>query len=174
MSNVWFCSDLHFGHKNIQRFRKEVYSEEHNRELITDWWYNKVRMRDTVWVLGDAAFTEEAIDELALLPGKKRLVRGNHDRLPIASYLRCFEEVYGIVSMYGFWLTHAPVHPDELRGKVNVHGHVHYATIPDDRYVNACVENAIKMFDRPLFSLNELRSLVASRKEGWFCQSTAG
>lgn len=30
MANVWFTSDLHFGHKNIQKFRLEVLNEEDN------------------------------------------------------------------------------------------------------------------------------------------------
>jgi calcineurin-like phosphoesterase family protein len=169
MSNVWFCSDLHFGHRNIHNLRKGLESEQDNVDRISDWWFRLVKDRDLVWVLGDAAFTEEAIDRIALLPGKKNLVRGNHDHLPTASYLRAFSEIYGIIAKYGYWLSHAPIHPDELRGKVNVHGHVHYATITTDegytdwRYFNACVENANFQFGCPLFSLEELRGHLAAR-----------
>lgn len=169
MSNVWFCSDLHFGHRNIHHLRKGLESEQGNVDKISEEWFSKVKDRDLVWVLGDAAFTEEAIDWIALLPGKKNLVRGNHDVLPTASYLRAFSEIYGIIKKYGFWLSHAPVHPDELRGKINVHGHVHYATIKTDggytdwRYFNACVENANVQFGSSLFYLEELRNHLDSR-----------
>jgi calcineurin-like phosphoesterase family protein len=169
MSQIWFCSDLHLGHKNIHHLRKYLDSEQANTDRIVDDWKLKVRPRDLVWVLGDAAFTEEAIDIIAALPGTKNLVRGNHDDLPLASYLRAFSEVYGIVKKYGYWLTHAPIHPDELRGKINVHGHVHYATIKTDegytdcRYFNACVENATYQFKTPLFSLNQLREHIEKR-----------
>jgi calcineurin-like phosphoesterase family protein len=123
MGAVYLCSDLHIGHVNIANYRKEVTSEADNRELIKSHWDKKVTKRDLVWVLGDAAFTEEAIDWIGQLNGEKRLVRGNHDILPTTSYLRTFSEVYGLFKYKKMWLSHAPVHPQELRGKVNLHGH---------------------------------------------------
>lgn len=54
MANVWLCSDLHIGHKNIANFRKEMTSEAHNREVIKHFWDKQVAKRDLVWVLGDA------------------------------------------------------------------------------------------------------------------------
>jgi calcineurin-like phosphoesterase family protein len=93
-----------------------------------------------VWVLGDAAFTVDGLESFRALPGRKILVRGNHDELPVQMYLSVFEEVYGITRYKKSWLTHAPIHPDELRGKSNIHGHVHLNTIPDARYVNVSAE----------------------------------
>lgn len=169
MSQIWICSDLHLGHRNIHNLRKGLDSAEDNTLLIVQDWKSKVRERDIVWVLGDAAFTEEAIDIIAALPGTKFLVRGNHDVLPTTSYQRAFSEIYGIIKKWGYWLSHAPIHPDELRGKINVHGHVHYATIKTDegytdwRYFNACVENATYQFKSPLFSLDQLRRHLDER-----------
>ncbi len=163
MSQIWLCSDPHLGHRNIHNLRKGLLDEQENTDRIVSDWNSKVKPRDHVWVLGDAAFTEEAIDIIAALPGTKFLVRGNHDDLPTTSYLRAFSEIYGIIKKWGYWLSHAPVHPDELRGRVNVHGHVHYATIPDDRYFNACVENANIQFKSPLFSLDQLRKHLEER-----------
>lgn len=39
MSNVWFCSDLHLGHKNIGKFRAPLVNstEENNTRIINDW-----------------------------------------------------------------------------------------------------------------------------------------
>jgi len=174
MSNVWFCSDLHFGHKNISKFRKEVESEVHNRWRITDDWYNTVTKRDIVFVLGDAAFTMDTVSDFGLLPGKKFLIRGNHDTLNTSVYLKYFTEVYGLIKYKEFWLSHAPIHPDELRGRRNLHGHVHYNNVQtemkhfpqlqdDSRYFNCCPENLWPTVGRSLISLDEIRKDYADR-----------
>ena len=159
MSNVWFCSDLHFGHVGINKFR-EVTDEAHNRRLITDAWQENVRKDDVVYVLGDACFTMETVDEFSALKGVKHLIRGNHDKLDTQVYLKYFKSVEGIVRYKEFWLTHAPIHPLELRNKVNLHGHVHFATIPDKRYFNCCPENLWELVKRPLISLDEIRRIL--------------
>jgi len=160
--NTWAISDLHFGHKRITEFRPFETMEEHEQCLM-DGWCSVVNPRDKVWVLGDSAFSSEALVKLGSLPGTKFLVRGNHDHLPTWEYLKVFEEVFGLVYYkrkkgQKAWLSHAPIHPDELRGRINVHGHVHSKTIsaswrvtgeyggidyhklPDKRYVNVCPE----------------------------------
>lgn len=170
MSNIWFCSDLHFGHKNIQKFRGGVLDEQDNRKQIIADWNDVVTKRDDVYVLGDAAFTLDVVDVFESLPGRKFLVRGNHDLLDTSVYLKYFHQVYGLLKYKEFWLSHAPIHPDELRGKVNLHGHVHYESIRksfnpvldvkselDNRYFNCCVENIRPMKKRCLISLEEIR-----------------
>lgn len=169
MNNVWFCSDLHWGHKNIEKFRNAcgITSEQHNREKIQKDWIKCVRKDDSVYVLGDAAFTEETVHDFGRLPGRKFLVRGNHDKLDTRTYLKYFEHVYGIIKYKEFWLTHAPVHPEELRGKVNLHGHVHFSSIRypfeegqplDRRYFNCCPENLWPTFGSSLVSLEQIRN----------------
>lgn len=160
MTQVWFCSDLHFGHQNIGKFREEfVSSESCNRERIKKDWKNTVKKKDTVYVLGDACFTMETISDFETLPGKKILIRGNHDLLDTQVYLKYFESVYGLLKYKEFWLSHAPIHPNELRGKINLHGHVHYASIDDPRYFNCCCENLWKNHNNTLISLDELRKI---------------
>lgn len=158
--SVWFCSDLHFGHKNIQKFRSFISSEEENRKLISAWWTDLVTKKDDVYVLGDACFTTETIDTFKTLPGRKFLIRGNHDCLQTSKYLQYFDEVYGLLKYKEFWLSHAPIHPDELRGKINLHGHVHYQTLTDKRYFNCCVENIMSLYQRPLIRLEEVRQII--------------
>ena len=162
MANVLFCSDLHFGHKNIGGFRAPsgVFSEEENRWRICEDWRKKVTKRDIVYVLGDACFSKETIFEFGLLPGKKILVRGNHDNLSTEEYLEHFDSVEGLVKYKEFWLSHSPIHPAELRGKVNLHGHVHYATLDDKRYFNCCPENLWWKFKSSLVSLQEVREHI--------------
>ena len=174
MTNVWFCSDLHVDHKAIAKYRLEVSSEAHNREVIKDSWGRLVTKRDKVFVLGDSAFSEEGIDWIGGLAGEKILIRGNHCDWPIRSYLRVFKEVYGLWKYKNFWLSHAPIHPQELRGKFNLHGHTHYQNIKqeyfnlngkivksnedDRRYLNCSVENILRMKGEVLINLNEVRS----------------
>lgn len=164
MANVWFTSDLHFGHKNIANFRKEVSSESDNRYRIMTDWRNLVTKRDDVYVLGDAAFTMDTLQEFYNLPGRKFLVRGNHDEFKDVVYYPHFENIYGLKKYKEFWLSHAPIHPDELRGKANLHGHVHYQSINDPRYMNMCVENLWKMGYKSLISLDEVRVHLTNLK----------
>lgn len=175
MANVLFCSDLHLGHKGIERFRKHVSSEEDNTyQLVRDWKY-KVTKRDIVYVLGDAAFTMESVKIFEDLPGIKYLIRGNHDELNTSVYLKYFKEVYGLLKYKEFWLSHSPIHVDELRNRVNLHGHVHYSSIRvkndlfklfgdnyklDKRYLNCCPENLLPLVGNHLISLDEVRTYL--------------
>jgi calcineurin-like phosphoesterase family protein len=167
MSNVWFCSDLHLGHKNIGKFRAPlVNSTEENTERIFNDWKSHVTKRDVVYVLGDFCFDrmlwqERILDELKA--DKIYLVRGNHDdKFSTDELLDFFDDVFGITRYKKFWLTHAPIHPNELRGRVNLHGHVHYAILPDKRYFNCCPENLWPTYGRCLVSLDELRQCIVS------------
>lgn len=74
----------------------------------------------------------------------------------ILDYVQVFDDVQGFMKYKEFWLSHAPIHPNELRGKVNIHGHVHSATIDDDRYFNTSLEN---IGYKPI-SLQEIRKIV--------------
>jgi len=148
-SKKWVISDLHLGHKNILKYsgslRGGTTSEEHDKWIIEQW-NSVVRKQDLVYVLGDAAMNEESLKLVKKLKGEKKLIRGNHDIQNTGTYLQYFNNVYGLYSHKGvFWLSHAPIHPQELRGRINIHGHVHQNSIlldnePDPRYINACVE----------------------------------
>lgn len=150
MSNVFFVSDPHLGHKNILKFSSETRRfdsiEEHD-DYICNEWKEKVGKRDLVWVLGDLGTKEYAIERISELPGRKKLIRGNHDQMPLQMYLNVFEDIQSMIKYRGYWLTHCPIHPNELWGKRNIHGHVHSNTVRlpggyiDDRYVNLCMEN---------------------------------
>jgi calcineurin-like phosphoesterase family protein len=148
VSQTFFISDLHFGHRNIVKMsegkRGGTDSESHDEWLI-DKWNEVVKPKDIVYVLGDVVFGKGKnglfhLTKVGFLNGRKHLVRGNHDELPDAWYLRYFESILGFAKYKNYWLSHAPVHPDELRGRINVHGHVHSNSIDDLRYFNVCVE----------------------------------
>ncbi len=142
VNNTFFISDLHLGHKNILNFspqRGGTTIAEHDEWIISQW-NSVVNKGDTVWVLGDVAFTDDALKLIPKLNGQKMLVRGNHDTQNAKVYLQYFQNIYGLIKRHGVWLSHSPIHPAELRGRFNVHGHVHHNTIPDPRYINVCVE----------------------------------
>jgi calcineurin-like phosphoesterase family protein len=154
MSSVFFISDLHFGHKRITSFAGVPANLSRtgddyigNMNNIIDNWNKVVNKRDLVWVLGDTAFSEEGFEGLLRLNGRKKKVRGNHDdKFTTEQWLEVFETVEGITKYKGFWLTHCPIHPQELRGRCNIHGHLHHKLIldedglPDIRYVNVSCE----------------------------------
>lgn len=154
MSNVFFISDLHFGHRAIVEFGRitgTVYRTgdnylENMHHIITQW-NSVVTKRCRVFVLGDTAFTEEGFEALKELKGDKILVRGNHDdNFSTKQWLEVFNDVLGLHKYKEFWLSHAPIHSMELRGKRNIHGHVHFNSIRnmhgdfDKRYINVCCE----------------------------------
>jgi calcineurin-like phosphoesterase family protein len=119
-----------------------------NMHIIAANWNAIVKKRDLVMVLGDVCMDRDCMDIFYELNGTKHLIRGNHDdRFRTEGYLRYFSEIYGIRSYKGFWISHAPIHPAELRGRKNIHGHVHQQSIRnahgelDERYINVCVEN---------------------------------
>ncbi len=154
---IFFISDLHIGHKSILKFsgdyRAGTTIDEHD-EWIKDSWNKVVQKRDLVYVLGDVCFNREKLPMFSAMKGNKILIRGNHDEFMTKEYLNYFTEVYGLYKRYGIWMSHAPIHPDELRNKPNIHGHVHHKTIQDPRYFNACVEN-LKGTPVPLYKVRE-------------------
>ena len=147
MSCLYVTSDWHLGHSSAYKFSGNFSSQEEREGTIIENYCLTVNKRDTVWFLGDIAFNRKSLDIVKALTGTKHLVLGNHDtdkfskELDIADLFLVFDTVHGLVSRNGCWLSHAPVHPDELHGKYNIHGHVHSHSIKDPMYYNACLEN---------------------------------
>lgn len=133
MSEIYFTSDLHFGHKNVIMFDNRPFSsiEEMDAELIRRW-NERVTSKDTVYILGDFSWynTEKTVEILNQLNGKKFLIRGNHDRINIAIQ-NCFEKVtsYHEINISGqhIVLCHYPIHFFNRHhyGSIMLYGHVH-------------------------------------------------
>ena len=145
--SVYFIGDPHLGHKAIGRYRPWVKDSAANTAHIHGLWDKTIRKSDVVYVMGDAAFTDDDLVALGNLRGRKILIKGNHDDMTSTALQNSvFEEIHGIIKYKAMWLSHAPIHPAELRGKASVHGHVHqhsirtwYGTL-DKRYYNTCVD----------------------------------
>mgnify|MGYP000571927195 CR=1 FL=1 len=141
MSKVFILSDLHLGHHNILKYRSGFSSIEEHDNVLLDNIFTTVGKRDILIMLGDIFFEESYIDRLkSSVRGQiSRYILGNHD---IAG--KVVAEHFNVMGPHkykGYWLTHIPMHPAELFGKLNIHGHVHTNNIPDKNYFNASVDN---------------------------------
>ena len=136
---VFVTSDLHLGHENVVRFCDRPYSDAVEMEIrITQEWNATVRDKDTIWVLGDFSFLNplETLEAISKLKGKKRFLRGNHDKA-------WWTQLVGFQNKYNFELVgdrhefkhdgtyyvmdHFPLHSwnRKYHGSVHLHGHSH-------------------------------------------------
>jgi len=145
----YICSDLHLGHSGIQRFRRDFRSAEDHHNFV---WANLEALdgkRVMFFLLGDVAFTPEWLQKIKDLRAQKVLILGNHDLdrsvKNMSDLVEAYDDIYSLHKYKGYWLSHAPIHPDELRGKKNIHGHTHPYLMKDGeevdpRYINVCME----------------------------------
>lgn len=159
-AKVFFISDLHLGHKRIIEFsldHRECETVDSHDEWIIKQWNSVVTKRDVVYILGDIAFSKDGLSKVSRLSGIKKMIFGNHDGYKISEYDAVgLKIIGGLVRYKEFWLSHAPIHPEELRGKKNIHGHVHQRSLDDDRYINVSVENVGGI---PIF-LDAIRGII--------------
>lgn len=124
--NVWFTSDWHLGHNKVALLRGFNSVEEHDNHIISN--INKaVGKRDKLFVLGDVAWKQSYLDKLSgIICRNMELIIGNHDTLQTTEYLKYFTKVHGFRKYKDVWLSHCPIHPQEMyRCRTNVHGHLH-------------------------------------------------
>lgn len=89
---IFFTSDLHFGHRNVLRFCNRPFenTKEMEKSLIGNW-NSVVNDNDVVFILGDIMWFDSRTDAkrvLEQLKGKEiHIVPGNHDNLTNFEYL---------------------------------------------------------------------------------------
>jgi calcineurin-like phosphoesterase family protein len=178
MSNIFFCSDHHFGHQNIIKFTRDNGDKlrsfntlEHMQEYIIQKHNSVVQPGDKVYFLGDVCMTRtaEGLKILSRLNGEKILIRGNHDECKLSQYAEYFTDIRGVSNRYGVVMSHVPIHPDSLeRWGFNMHGHLHYKRVllpnghPDPRYINVSME---QLADYTPLSLDELNRKITNAKK---------
>lgn len=136
----YFSSDFHLGHKVITKYRPQFKTiEEHDNAIFAE--AEKLTKRDILFVLGDFLFDcdnfENYLIRISKLKCRIKLVMGNHDSLKLYTQqiAKNIEIQLPLFSYKNFWVSYCPVHPDELRGRIaNIHGHLHNATLDDNRY----------------------------------------
>lgn len=143
--SVYFTSDLHFGHRLAARLRGFSDVDDHDRYLV-ERINMRVKKRDKLFILGDVAFSQHALFKFASRVNVQviEFLFGNHDLLTLDSYRSVFLKIHGVKKYRNFWLSHIPVHENELlRCTANIHGHVHVGGLtknPEGRYFNVNCE----------------------------------
>lgn len=122
---LYLITDTHIGHKPIIDYcgRPENFAS-----IIEKNWKRMVKPADTVIHLGDVAWGEENLRRLTRLPGKKILVRGNHDAKSIPYYIEAgFDFACDALNMcldgIDILFTHRPAYGHTA--DINIHGHLH-------------------------------------------------
>lgn len=161
MNNIWFISDTHFNHQKVIEYTDRPFSnaEEMNEYIIAQW-QKKVKKHDIVWHLGDVALhttPEELAAIMERLPGKKFLVKGNHDNWSHRTYMDVgFEKVFDYPVVWNGWvLSHQP-----SAFTPNIHGHTHQHT-SELPWVNVSVEQT----GFGLISAKEVARILKRRKQ---------
>jgi calcineurin-like phosphoesterase family protein len=135
MTDIWFTSDTHFGHKNIIKFCNRPFKsiQEHDEILIQNW-NSLVKQNDEVYHLGDFVLERREYAEKILkrLNGRIRFIRGNHDKVMKGEILKRFEWVKDYYEMKGpdkrkIVLCHYAfeVWNKSHHGSWHLHGHSH-------------------------------------------------
>ncbi len=151
-----FTADLHLGHVNINEYCSRPFAsvDEMNAALI-DNWNAVVQPSDTVWVIGDFAFTRadpKTIRRLfSQLKGSKHLIAGNHDGRAVRdlpwSSVRDYAEIAVdgtriVLSHYSMRTWNGARH-----GSVQLYGHSH-GQLPGTRQ---CLDVGVDAWDfRPV------------------------
>ena len=154
---TFFTSDPHFGHQKMSDLRGFDDTVDHDLEICCNW-ANVVNDNDTVYVLGDVCLSKQklpyALSAIASLPGRKRLISGNHDACwPghrehwkwLSKYMEVFESVspFARIKYEGrpIFLSHFPYTGDSGEGErysqyrlkdeghTIIHGHTHSSEV---------------------------------------------
>lgn len=150
---VFVTSDLHFGQSNFYTFNERMqmtmrpeFKDKDEAEDFIIKTHNAIvpEFESIVYFLGDIANNVTNLARIDEMHGEvKILVGGNHDVKFTPTVLnRYFHQTLGCCYLFNkkYVLTHIPIHPNELRGMINIHGHVHRHVIDDARYISACLE----------------------------------
>jgi calcineurin-like phosphoesterase family protein len=124
-------SDTHFRHKNIVKFCNRP--QGHDRQMQQNW-HEVVQPEDTVLHLGDVLVwygpdrvAAEAI--IRSLPGKKYLIRGNHDKEKDSYYenlgFQIIPEFIQEIDGKRVLFSHYPDSTRLSEWDINIHGHIH-------------------------------------------------
>lgn len=158
ISVVRFISDYHFGHEWMAKHRGFQDSFYMNDYIIKE--HNKiVHKKDLTYILGDITMeTDKYYFYLDQMNGRKKVILGNHDMgHDVPELLKYVETVDSMIKYKGIFLTHCPMHPQELNYRIsyNIHGHLHENNVKkelfegihpnkemedDKRYINVSCE----------------------------------
>jgi len=122
--NVYLISDTHFNHKNIATYCQRP--ADFTEQIIQNW-HNTVKVGDTIIHLGDVQIGAKSEWIMPSLPGRKILIRGNHDREKSNTWWmeHGFDFACDGLKFRNMWLTHEPSTSLADGCELNIHGHLH-------------------------------------------------
>lgn len=154
----WLISDTHFQHENIIKYCSRPYKNVFKMDDdISRRWKNRVKPDDIVYHLGDVGYLKGSQNVLGeptyiqniikSLPGRKILIRGNHDKTPqvmrdVGFDVVCESMVVRVPNMNDIYvvLNHRPLTmlpqwggDSSHKPTFNIHGHIHNSTEEDRR-----------------------------------------
>lgn len=144
MSEVFFISDTHFFHNSVLKFDNRPFNTiEKMHQVMLERWNKKVKNEDIVYILGDFSWqcTDEAVDFLKQLRGRKRLIMGNHDfKKGTKKYRQIFENIKdkdevtipGLSNKIFLFHHFVPFYPKHYYGSYALYGHSHNSKECDD------------------------------------------
>jgi len=179
MSDIFFSSDFHFGHRNIIRYCSRPFSsvEEMDEALIFNF-NSLVKADDLTYHLGDFSMDERLVEQnLKRLNGAHILICGNHDKCHSChkkskkfreKYIQwgfkevCERKIIQIENLGQVLLCHMPksqqedpryeqYRPNDWEGWI-FHGHVHNTYKRRDKSINV----GIDVWNYHPVSLNQL------------------
>ncbi len=120
----FLISDTHFNHQNIATYCQRP---SNFTEILIKNWNTRVKPEDTVIHLGDVAIGKKSEWIMPSLPGRKILVRGNHDESQSVSLWaeRGLDFACDGLMFRNCWLTHKPASALPEGATLNIHGHLH-------------------------------------------------
>ncbi len=144
MSKTLYAGDTHLGHRGITKYRDQFASAEEHDTYILEQLHSTVSKRDTLVMMGDTTFTLEALQQVAKIKCKKKiLVLGNHctEKRLVPAYCDVYDEIHSMYSARKVWHSHCPIHPSQFRERIlNIHAHLHEDIIDDPRYFSVSME----------------------------------
>jgi calcineurin-like phosphoesterase family protein len=123
---VYLIADTHFNHAKIKTYCQRP---DNFTELLIKNWKQTVQPTDLVLHLGDVFIGPSAgwKEIYPQLPGRKGLIRGNHDRNHSNTWWmeNGFDFACDSMIFRHVWLTHEPAKELPAGTDINIHGHLH-------------------------------------------------
>lgn len=178
MSEIFFTSDHHFGHRNIIKFSNRPFAsvEEMDAALIKRW-NDKVGPDDEVYHLGDVGLTSNTnlATILEQLNGKIYLIKGNHE----SAAMHCSNRFEWIKEYFELTVKDAEAHKGEQfivlfhyaikewnashHGTWHLYGH-HHGSLADDPSSRS-FDIGVDCHDFYPLSYEEVKSII--QKKNW-------
>lgn len=123
---IYIFADSHLKHAQMRTYcdRPEDFTEIIDRNMM-----NTLKPEDLLIHLGDVGIGSYAdwVPMILRWPGKKTLIRGNHDtnHSPTWWLAHGFDSVCDAMIFRGVWVTHRPARSLPEGCNLNLHGHLH-------------------------------------------------